>query len=602
MDSSPDLVAVSAGIDRRLAEGAWQARQTARLIAHEDGPLPACDAAAEVASFAIALSGKRRAARRGGRLSRLVLHFALAASLALASLAAACAKPDAGPEATAVAVQSYASTSGAEAMITAPPRASPARYTDLVLLPTTAVSPGVALAPSTADVQAPVLVDVSGVGAPDTEGATYTVAGHAIPVGTRDGPAQFIVADAPLQQQDDKPTVDAGALERTAFDPWQKDERVAAAQRAIAGQPTVLDAAYNAQAAVDAGGTHTYLDGVVLRVDADNAAMTVIDRALLESGKPTRPEDAVNVAIQRDQAGLYQPGQVVNLRDVVMTRQDSDVNGTPTTFYIVNAALDGSRVEPTGSSVDLQGLLNQRLQQTDADLAAQAQLFEAGPAGTPAAAATATPAPASNGQTVVERHYYGGPSFLDDWLIWMWLTQPRYYGGPGVTIVNPPASPTRPTGDYYYTPPSSAPKTAPAPTGAAERGAAYTAARNAVSGQASGTGGGTAATAKVAAESTARVSAATAKGTSLASSVSSSSAGKSVSSVAPAASGSSSASSAAARSAGRTSGGGSSSGSSSGGSVSRGGSVGGGSGASSSSSGSRGGGFGGGGSSSSSSS
>ncbi len=195
--------------------------------------------------------------------------------------------------------------------------------------------------------------------------------GHAIPVGTRDGPTQFIVADGPLDQSADSAGSVQG-LTQQAITPWQQDQRVLAAERAIAGQPTVLDAAYNAQAAVDAGGTQTYLDGVVLRVDPDNAALQVIDRGLLESGVPTRPSDVVNVAIRSDEQSLYSPGTVVNLRDVVMTRQQSDVDGQSMTFYVANAALDGARVEPTGS-VDLQGLLNQRLQLTDADLATAAQ-------------------------------------------------------------------------------------------------------------------------------------------------------------------------------------------------------------------------------------
>ena len=136
---------------------------------------------------------------------------------------------------------------------------------------------------------------------------------------------------------------------------WAQDQRYLATTRAIAGQPTVLDAAYNAQAAVDAGGTHTYLDGVVLRVDPDQPVLSVIDRALLESGQPTRPEDVVPVAIRSGERSLYEPGQVVNLRDVVMTKEQTDVEGQSQTMYIVNAALDGARVEPTGRSVDLAG-------------------------------------------------------------------------------------------------------------------------------------------------------------------------------------------------------------------------------------------------------
>ena len=153
---------------------------------------------------------------------------------------------------------------------------------------------------------------------------------------------------------------------------WQQDERYLAATRAIKGEPTVLDAAYNAEAAANAGGTHTYQNGVVLRVEPDQPVLQVIDKALLESGKPTRAEDVVYVAIRPNEKSLYEPGTVVNLRDVVMDRQQTDVDGQPTTLYVANAALDGARVEPTGK-VDLQALLQPRLQRVDQDLAAQAQ-------------------------------------------------------------------------------------------------------------------------------------------------------------------------------------------------------------------------------------
>src|SRR4029077_1301419 len=150
-----------------------------------------------------------------------------------------------------------------------------------------------------------------------------------------------------------------------------------------AGQPSVLDAAYNAAAAVSAGGTHTYLNGVVLRVEPDNPVLQVIDRSLLESGAPTRAEDVVYVAIRASERSLYDPGQVVNLRDVVVDKQTTDVNGQPTTVYVANAALDGARVEPTGK-VDLQALLQPRLHRVDQDVALEGQTAAA----TPAAGAT----------------------------------------------------------------------------------------------------------------------------------------------------------------------------------------------------------------------
>src|SRR5207245_5206626 len=118
--------------------------------------------------------------------------------------------------------------------------------------------------------------------------------------------------------------------------------------RAIAGQPIVLDAAYNAAAAAAAGGTHNYLNGVVLRVEPDKPVLEVIDRALLESGRPTRAEDVVYVAIRDSERSLYEPGQVVNLREVVMDSQKTDVDGQSTTVYVANAALDGALVEPSG--------------------------------------------------------------------------------------------------------------------------------------------------------------------------------------------------------------------------------------------------------------
>ncbi len=372
MEASPDLIAVSTRVDEQLSENSWSARHGAS----SDIVTPS-EAAADVATFALKLSGKRRAARRQGRLSRLVLHIALAATLTLASLAAACDKPQAGPSETAVALQSLSSTDGSDALVTASPRASPARYTDLALVDPSSASPAL-LMTSNGSPTAPVLVDAAAVGAPTATGAVFTVPGHAIPVGTRDGPTQFIVADGPLEQTADSASASVQTLTQQAITPWQQDQRVLAAERAITGQPTVLDAAYNAQAAVDAGGTQTYLDGVVLRVDPDNAALAVIDRSLLESGVPTRPSDVVNVAIRSDEQSLYSPGTVVNLRDVVMTRQQSDVDGQQMTFYVANAALDGARVEPTGT-VDLQSLLNQRLQLTDADLQTEAQAANAAP-------------------------------------------------------------------------------------------------------------------------------------------------------------------------------------------------------------------------------
>jgi hypothetical protein len=333
----------------------------------------------------------------------------------------------------------------------------------------------------------------------------------------------------------------------------------------------------------------------VLRVEPDKPVLAVIDRTLLESGVPTRAEDVVYVAVHSGDQSQFNPGTVVNLRDVAVNQQKTDVDGQQTTVYVVNAALDGSRVEATGN-VDLQSLLQPRLQRVDQDLGAQAQ--PAGPTPTPGPAAT--PAPA--GQTVIVQQQRG-PSFVDDFLIWMWLSNSGYYRGPSVIINNPAPSPSRSGNQVYYSAPPAPSSTTPSTVAgaqAASRSTALEASRSAVSGQASGTGGGVAATNKSAADASARVSAATSKSAAAAGEVSSASAGKSVSSVP------SSSSSTASRSAGSTSAGTrGSAGSSSSSSGSKG--ISGGSSSSGSSggkgiSGSSGGGFGGSGSSGSSSS
>jgi hypothetical protein len=553
--------AVAERVDERLAASQWDLAS----VAVEPGEV---SAAAEVAVFALKLAGKRHQARRGGRFGRLIVRFALAACVALASAAAACAKPDANPEATAVAISELPSATAFTASITAQPRASPAQFTDLLLLDAgSSAQPWAVLVSSGGNV--PVLVDRTGSGL-DKVGDVYRLAGQPVPVGTRDGQSQFL---DPLQS-----AVSTGSDLQAAtsargdlLQRWSQDERFLAATRAIAGQPTVLDAAYNAAAAAAAGGTHTYLNGVVLRVEPDNPVVQVIDRALLESGRPTRAEDVVYVAIRAGERSLYEPGQVVNLRDVVMDTRNTDVNGEPTTVYVANAALDGARVEPTGR-VDLQSLLQPRLERVDQDLAVQAQ--EVGGAGATAPAAvqpTATPGGTTPIQPPVVVNRYSGPSFVDDFLIFMWLSNSGFYRGSTVIINNPPSSAGRPGGGVYYSSPPAPAGSSPstiASSQAASRSTALEAARTSISGQSSGTGGGVAATNKSATDASARVSAATAKSASVAGEVSSSSAGRSVSSVASA---SSASSSTASRSAGTTSAGSrgsagsSSSGSSSGG-------------------------------------
>jgi hypothetical protein len=522
-----DVRAVAERVDARLAASTWS-----DVGAAQDSRQPELDAAAEVAVFALRLAGKRRQARRGGRFGRLVVRFALAACVALASVAAACDKPTASPEATAEAISQLPSATGFTASITAQPRASPAQYTDLLLLDAGSdTQPWAVLVSKGGDI--PILVDRTG-SALDTVGGVYRLAARPVPVGTRDGTSQFLDALEPAVSTGNNLQAAVPARDQLV-QRWSQDERFLAPTRAIAGQPTVLDAAYNAAAAESGGGTHTYLNGVVLRVEPDQSVVQVIDRALLESGRPTRAEDVVYVAVRAGERSLYEPGQVVNLRDVVMDRRTTDVDGQSTTVYVANAALDGARVEPTGR-IDLQALLQPRLQRVDQDLAVQAQELGGVSAPlTPGAAPqpTATPGGTTPIQPPVVVNRYAGPSFVDDFLIWMWLSHSGFYRGPSVIINNPPSSPGRPGGDVYYSAPpgpsGSTPSTI-ASSQAASRSTALESARTSVSGQASGTGGGGAATNKSAADTSARVSAATAKSASVAGEVSASSAGKSIAS------------------------------------------------------------------------
>ncbi len=531
-----DVMDVVARVERKLASGPWTEGERASPTLSADGhlsdgvPSSDPDAAAEVAAFALRLGGKRRAARRSGRFSRLVTHFALAAVLALTGVSAGCESEDAGP--SVVNVQDLPAVAGASVAVPATPQTAGARFTDLVL-----VDPGgsgtrwALMVPRSSlsgdpDGAQPVLVDNDGANL-QTAGAVYTVPAVPIALDTRDGASQYLDPLDGAVLADSRYDGDTSRLRQRLLDRWQSDERFAAAVRSIEARPSVLDAAYNAESAYAAGGTHTYTDGVVLRVDPANPVLQVVDRALLESGKPLRPEDIVYVAIRSGERSLYEPGTLVNLRDVVVDRQQSTDDGQSQTVYVANAALEGARVEPTGR-MDLQANLQQRLQRTDSDLAIQAEELsaEAGPSGQP----TATPAPAQ--PVVVNR--YRGPSFVDDLLVFWWLTNSSWYRGPTYVLTSPPSNPSRPGGDYYYVPPTSGTaSTGPASgTQTTSRSEALQAARHAVSGQAAGTGGGTAATTKAASEASARVSAATNKSASLAGQVSASSVGKSVSSVA----------------------------------------------------------------------
>ncbi len=535
-----DVLVVAERVDARLSHGAWD---TSALDADQE-----LETAAEVAVFALELAGKRRQARRGGRFGRLIVQFALAACVALTSALAACDKPDANPEATQTAIDSLPQVSGSTVSITAQSRASPAQFTDMVLVDAGSASQPWAVLRASGS-ESPILVDRTGAGL-DTVGATYRLSAQPVMVGTRDGPSQFLDALQPAVQTDTNVAPSAASDGARLEQSWAQDERYLAPTRAIAGQPTVLDAAYNAAAAAAAGGTHTYLNGVVLRVEPDNPVVEVIDRALLESGLPTRAEDVVYVAIRSSEQSLFNPGQVVNLRDVAMNQQNTDVNGQQTTIYVANAALEGARIESIGN-VDLQSLLQPRLQRVNQDVAAENQ---AAPNGTPSAvAATATPGPTTATaptQRVIVEQRSAGPSFIDDFLIWMWLSNTGFYRGPTVIVNNPPPIGGRTSDQYYYSappPPSSSSPSTIASSQSSSRSTALEASRSAVSGQASGTGGGVAATNKSAADASSRVSAATAKSASVAGQVSSASAGKSISSVP------SSSSSTASRSAGSTS-------------------------------------------------
>src|SRR6266852_4660879 len=332
-----EVAAVAERVDARLATSPWDTAALGQTAAE-------IDAAAEVAVFALKLAGKRRQAHRGGRFGRLITGFALASCVALSSFAAACDQPSASPEATQAAISQLPTVSGASGAITAKPRASPAQFADLVLLdPGSPTVPWALMVQRGGDV--PVLVDPVGAGL-DRVGGIYRVAAQPVAVGSRDGPSRFL---DPLQPAEltgnDSPAL--GSAPNPLAQRWAQDERYLAATRAIAGQPTVLDAAYNAGAAAAAGGTHTYMNGVVLRVEPDKPVLQVIDRNLLLSGLPTRAEDVVYFAIRPAERSLYDPGQVVNLRDVVVDRKTTDVNGQSTTVYVANAALDGARVEPT---------------------------------------------------------------------------------------------------------------------------------------------------------------------------------------------------------------------------------------------------------------
>src|SRR6266576_4438553 len=101
---SSEAEAVARELDARLHTSAWD-------------PQPTVTPATGVADFALALSGKRRQARKSGRWGKLIRHFALAACLALASVTAACERPNANATDTAQAISQLPPSSAANATI-----------------------------------------------------------------------------------------------------------------------------------------------------------------------------------------------------------------------------------------------------------------------------------------------------------------------------------------------------------------------------------------------------------------------------------------------------------------------------------------------------
>lgn len=568
-ESSPPSPArvnhVARDVERRLA-------CPSQAVEGQIRPASGEDAAVDIAVFALRLGGKRQATQRPGRTRRLVVRVAFAALLAVATITPGCGTS--GSNAPAVNVSSLPPVSGDNATITAPPGSGPALYQSLVLVQS---STWAVMVPTTAlSSPTPVLVANTN-GALASVGQTYNVPAQPIPLNTRDGASQFLSPVA-APQAVGAFSGDPTALGTQVASAWQSDERFAAATRAIQGAPTVLDLAYNGAAAAKAGGTFTYTDGVVLGQDEQSPVVQVIDQALLQSGVPTRPEDVVYVAIRSNESSLYNPGQTVTLQNVAVVPQTVSTDAGSSTVDVANAALDGSNVQVTGQ-VDLQSLLQNRLAQTNAELALQSS-DTAAPSGSPiangspVAGATsqpaATPTPARNEPQTVVVNNHSGPSYMDDFLIYMWLTNSSFYRGPSYSVAYPARIPSTVTNNYYYVPPASAPSNAPASTvsSSPSQSTAVQASRVAVSGQAAGTGGGTGATSKSAAISSSQVSAATSKTAAAAGQVSTSSVGKSTSSVA---SSSGSDSSIASRSAGAgSSSGSSSSSSSSGGSIGKG--------------------------------
>ncbi|HEY2594968.1 MAG TPA: hypothetical protein VGK33_13815, partial [Chloroflexota bacterium] len=190
-----DVLAIAERVNSRLARGPWN---TAALEAVDAGSDAELETAAEVAVFALELAGKRRQARRGGRFGKLIVSFALAACVALSTFAAACDKPDATASETQTAISALSPTSGTAASITAPARASPANFTDMVLLDAGSDASPWAVLQATGS-ESPILVDRVGAGL-DTVGATYSLAAQPIAVGTRDGASQFLDPLQPATQ------------------------------------------------------------------------------------------------------------------------------------------------------------------------------------------------------------------------------------------------------------------------------------------------------------------------------------------------------------------------------------------------------------------
>ena len=276
-------------------------------------------------------------------------------------------------------------------------------------------------------------------------GRDYRLPAQPVMVGTRDGASQFLdpLQPATSPAASAKPVTDAANLVEQR---WSQDERYLAPTRAIAGHTTVLDAAYNAAAAAAAGGTHTYLNGVVLRVEPDKPVLRSSTRRCSSRACPTRAEDVVYVAIRTASSRSYNPGQVVNLRDVVMDQQKTDIDGSqPRCTWPTPRSTERASSRPAVSICS--HCCSRACSASTRTWPPGSQAGGRRDASPQRRTPSATQVPQ---QVIVQQR---GPSFVDDFLIWMWLSNTGFYRGPSVIINNPPPSSNRPGDSTYYSPP-----------------------------------------------------------------------------------------------------------------------------------------------------